>query len=72
MAQALEAIEKHIVEPAREPTGDDIAALVSAGVAVETLKAVRRVFATTMSLNVNFQWGVSLRGRVIPPYRCLG
>lgn len=67
MAQALEAIEKHIVEPAREPTGDDIAALVSAGVAVETLKAVRRVFATTMSLNVNFQWAGGLEGEAQLP-----
>lgn len=67
MAQALKAIEKHIVEPAREPNGDDIAALVSAGVAVETLKAVRRVFATTMSLSVNFEWAGGLEGEAQLP-----
>ncbi|MCC5953433.1 MAG: hypothetical protein JJU45_15185 [Acidimicrobiia bacterium] len=62
MAQALDSIQQRVIGPAREPAAGDVSAMVVAGVARETVVAIRNLLKHEVSLGVQFEWAAGLEG----------
>jgi hypothetical protein len=65
LAQALGAVQRGIIEPAREPQARDIAPLVAAGVSRQFVGAVKDILASPAvgEFKATFQWA----GAITPP-----